>query len=105
MRGRAPLTRSSSSSSVSTPPPPPQQKVFSCVVPGAISTYLLATALMMLRGISNWPPGVSPMREARATLQESWKVTMRWSLADLSNFRAPRWIRSQVTSQMCAGCL
>ena len=34
----------------------------------------------MSRGIANWPPGVLPMREPRATLHESWKVTMRWSL-------------------------
>jgi hypothetical protein len=50
--------------------------------------------------------GMSPMREPRATLQESWKVTMRWSLASLSKLEARRrWIRSQVTSQMCEGCL
>ena len=105
MRGSAPLTRRSSSSSVRSPPPPPQQNVASCVVPGAISTYWLATARMIARGISNWPPGVSPMREARATLHESWNVTTRWSFASRSSVSAPRSIRSHVNSQMCIGCL
>jgi len=45
---------------VSRPPPPPQQKVCSRVVLGDISTKLLATALMMSRGISNCPPQNHP---------------------------------------------
>ena len=89
IRGSAPLTRSSSRSSVSRPPPPPQQKVASCVVPGAMSWKWLATALMISRGMTNWPPGMLPMREARATLHESWKVMMRSSFFSLSNFSAP----------------
>ncbi len=35
-----------------------------------------------------------PMREARATLHESWKVMMRSSFFSLSNLIAPCWIRS-----------
>ena len=58
---------------------------------------------MISRGITNWPPGMSPMREARATLHESWKVMMRSSFFSLSKLIAPRWIRSQVNSQMCCG--
>ena len=30
----------------------------------------LATALMISRGITNWPPGMLPMREARAAQSE-----------------------------------
>ena len=50
-------------------PPPPQQKVPSPMVSAAMSWKLLATALMMLRGMMNWPPGSSPMREPRALLR------------------------------------
>ena len=64
------------------------------MVSGAMSWKWFATALMISRGITNWPPGMLPMREARATLHESWKVTMRSSFFSLSNFSAPRWIRS-----------
>ena len=94
MRGSAPLTRSSSRSSVSSPPPPPQQKVASPMVSGAMSTNRSTQARMMSRGIVNCPPGTPPMREARDTLQESWKVTTLSALALLSSVSAPRWIRS-----------
>ena len=57
------------------------------MVPGAMSWKLLATALMISRGMTNCPPGMSPMREARATLHESWKVTMRSSFFSLSNLQ------------------
>ncbi len=68
-----------------------------------MSTKLLHTALITLRGILNWPPGSVPMREARATLQESWKVTIMSSFADLSILSVPFWISSQVNSRMCCG--
>ena len=55
-----------------------QQPAAAAAAEGAIADGLLvhvveviADRRMMARGISNCPPGVSPMREARATLQES----------------------------------
>ena len=43
------------------------------------------------------------MRDARATLHESWNVTRRSSLADLSRVSAPQRISSWVTSTTCCG--
>jgi len=68
-----------------------------------MSTNFSTLARMMARGMVNCPPGTPPMREARETLQESWKVTTLSALPLLSSVTAPRWIRSQVTSQMCCG--
>ena len=54
---------------------------------------------MTLDRESSTAPGSSPCARSGATLQESWNVTTRWSLASLSNVSAPRPIRSQVSSR------
>ncbi len=103
MRGCAPFTRISIKSSVRIPPPPPQQNVASLMVSAGISTKLLQTALMTLRGRSNCPPGLAPIREPRAILQESWNVNTISSFTDLSILSLPAANAGSVISKICCG--